>query len=121
MAKKITANFKDKFKDGEFERLTEQVVAAVGRGFPCVIVHTYNEHDLWDDLVVHAFGYPLDEVDAVEQDALQAVWDAWNSGLWRLERQPISDRNVLDTSILEVDNSSHADERLSCERTSTSG
>ena len=87
--KKITVSFNDPFKPGEFDALSELVIISVRAAFPGVIVHTEANLDLWDELVVHAYGWPLGEGPLVEVAALQLALAEWKSDTWR---SPLNDQ-----------------------------
>lgn len=84
--KKISITLQNHFKEGEFVRLSREVVAAVRAAFLDVIVHADPKVGP-NEVVCHAYGFDLDEGPKVEFAALEIVTSVWNTKPWRLGDQ----------------------------------
>jgi len=81
--KKITVTFKQEFEEGEFDRLSGLVITEVREAFAGTIVHLDANRNSWDDLVVHAYGFDLDEGPKIELSVIDIVGKVVATGEWK--------------------------------------
>lgn len=87
MSKKIYIYFRDEFKEGEFARLSAEVVSTIRVDFPGVIVHTTKQPRYREPFIAYGFGFWLeDEGQTVVDAAGKIITRLMGRGNWRLER-----------------------------------